>query len=118
MHGSGDRTDQLARRVLAVHAEYGLVIRGRPVEIAFVVAVDADPVHLAATRDLLLTDDRNVVLRLAGDHTGAAAGAGAQIDGHAPGIAFVLHFGIEGELWRRGLFHFPGELGIGAIRGS
>ena len=54
------------------------MIRGRMVEIAFVVAVDADPVHLAAARDLVLADDRDIVLGLAGDHAGVAAGAGVR----------------------------------------
>ena len=39
------------------------------------VAVDAQPVHLAAGGDLLLADDRNVVLGLAGDDAGVAADA-------------------------------------------
>jgi len=38
--------------------------------VALVVAVDADPVHLAAARYLVLADNRNVVLRLAGHHAG------------------------------------------------
>ena len=48
------------------------------------VAVDANPVHLAIADDLLLADDRDVVLRLAGDHARGTAGAGAQVDRHAP----------------------------------
>ena len=41
--------------------------------VAGEVVVDADPVHLAAARDLLLADDRDVVLGDAGDDAGAAA---------------------------------------------
>ncbi len=55
-----------------------------------VIAVHADPVHLAAAQHLILADHRNVVLRLAGDHAGVAAGAGRQVDRHAPLIALVV----------------------------
>ena len=50
---------------------------------------------------LLLADDRDVVLRLAGDDAGTAADAGVQIDGHAPLVAVVGEFlfalRIEGQ---------------------
>ena len=36
-----------------------------------------------------LPDHRDVVLGLAGDHAGVAAGAGVQVDGHAPLLALV-----------------------------
>src|SRR4029077_5299557 len=52
--------------------------------------IDAQPVHLAAASDLLLADDRDVVLGLAGDDAGAAAGTRRQVDGHAPLVARVL----------------------------
>ena len=57
------------------------------VKISRVVPVNADPRHLSAVEDLLLSDDGNVVLRLAGDGTGIAAGTGVEIDGHTPGVA-------------------------------
>ena len=60
------------------------------VRLALEVAVDADPVHLAAARHLVLAHDRDVVLGLAGDHAGVAADAGVQVDGHAPLVAGVL----------------------------
>ena len=60
------------------------------------VAVDADPVHLAAVQHLLLADDGDVVLRLAGDDARPAAGAGGQIDRHAPAVQIVLgHAGSD-----------------------
>ena len=57
--------------------------------VAAEIAVDADPVHLAAVQHLLLADDGDVVLRLAGHDAGPAAGAGSQIDGHAPAVQIV-----------------------------
>ena len=56
-----------------------------------IVAVDADPVHLAPAAHLVLADDRDVVLRLAGDDAGVAADAGVEVDRHAPGVAVVRH---------------------------
>ena len=61
------------------------IVRSSPAE----VAVDADPVHLAAAQHLLLADDRDVVLGLAGDHAGVAADAGVEVDRHAPLVAVV-----------------------------
>ena len=37
------------------------------VQVALVIAIDPEPVHLAAAQHFVLADDRNVVLRLAGD---------------------------------------------------
>src|SRR5207244_3745096 len=71
--------------LLAVHAGHGLEMKlAGVVGGAFDVAVDAQPVHLAAAADLLLADHGNVVLRLTRDDAGAAAGAGGEIDDHAP----------------------------------
>ena len=61
---------------------------------------------------LVLADDRDVVLRLAGDHAGAAARADAQVDRHRPLIAAVLVLGkhrVGGAPVRRG------EVGIAAV---
>ncbi len=75
VHGGVHRADDLAGRVLAMHARHrlerdiGLVGRSR------IVAVDAQPVHLAAGEHLVLADDRHVVFRLAGDDAGLAADA-------------------------------------------
>src|SRR4051812_12232734 len=80
------RPPRVAGGVLAVHAEAGLVVRLGVVEAAVVVAVDVDPLHLAAPGHLLLAHDRDVVLRLAGHDAGAAADAGIQVDRHPPGV--------------------------------
>src|SRR6185295_9490552 len=82
--------DLLARCVLALLAGQRLVIDDRLLGGAAEVPVDADPVHLAVVHHLFAADDRNVVLVLAGDHAGVAAGAGRQIDRHAPAMAGVL----------------------------
>ena len=63
--------------------------------------VDADPVHLASARDLFLADDRNVVLRDAGNRARAAPGAGREVDRHPPLVAVVGVIGVERERLRR-----------------
>ena len=80
--------------------------------LGFVVAVDADPVHLAAAHDLILADDRDIVFRHAGDHAGVAAVAAVQVDGHAPGVARVGEFLVERIALGRLLVVFVGEAGI------
>src|SRR5436305_10579804 len=88
VHGGGHRADHLAGRVLALHAGQGLVVeRGGLVQRPLPVAVDAQPVQLAAGEDLALGPRRDVVLRLAALDAGAAAGADAQVDRHPPGVA-------------------------------
>ena len=87
VRGGGDGADELARRVLAVHAGDRLVKRARVGRVPLEVAVHADPVHGVAARDLVLSDDGDVVLRLAGHDAGVAAGAGVQVDRHAPGVS-------------------------------
>ena len=54
-----------------------------------VVAVEANPVHLTATKHLILADDRNVVLGLTGHDTGVAADAGVEVDRHTPLVVAV-----------------------------
>ena len=82
----GNRADDLARRVLALHAGYRLMVGlDRGVEVvAGEVVIDANPVHLASVGDLLLADDRDVVFGDAGNRAGAAAGARRQVDRHRP----------------------------------
>ena len=48
------------------------------------IAIDPQPVHRPAMGDLQFANDRDIVLRLACDDTGAATGAGIQIDRHSP----------------------------------
>ena len=97
VRGRGDGTHFFARRVFALHAQHGLVHRSRGLRRFAEIAVDADPVHLAPQKDLLLADDGDIVFRLAGRHARPAAGAGRQIDGHAPAVAIMgRHTGCRG----------------------
>src|SRR6185295_8719968 len=73
-------------RVLALHAGHGLEDRTRILDTTGVVAIDANPVHLPAVADLVLADDGDVVLGLAGDRASAAADACGEIDAHRPGV--------------------------------
>jgi len=86
-----DRAHVSRRGLFALHARDGLEGHLRRVRVvADVVAVDADPVHLATAEDLLLADEGDVVLGDAGHDARVAAGACVQIDGHAPLVALVL----------------------------
>ena len=85
MHGRPHRTDYFAGRLLAMHAQHRLEIAIRRVGAAFVIAIDAQPMHLPLVDHLLLADDGNVVLGLAGDDASVAADAGVEIDAHRPG---------------------------------
>ncbi len=75
------------------------------------VAVDANPMHFAATQDLFLADHRDVVLGLAGHHAGVAADALGQIDRHAPAVPVVLQSPPQ-RLQRRMMHHVFGEVGM------
>ena len=82
------RADRLAGGVAAVLAEHRLMGHLHvAAPAAGVVAIDAEPVHLALPPHLVLADHGDVVLRLAGDDAGGAAGAGVEVDGHAPAAA-------------------------------
>src|SRR5205085_9000404 len=103
MHGRMHGTHGFARRVFAMHAGNGLEERTfRFVFVAFVISVDANPVHLTTASDLLFTDDGNVVLSLAREDAGVASDATVQVDRHAPRIAIalvlVIKIGIERPL--------------------
>src|SRR5690606_11300396 len=97
VHRGVHRAHVLAGGPLAVHAGDGLDDGPRILELAREVAVHPQPGHLAAALDLVTADDRDVVLDLAGDDAGVAAGAAAQVDRHAP----LLHPGAG--LRREGL---------------
>src|SRR5262249_37056206 len=86
VRGGLDGADRLARRLLALHARHGLVDDLRIRRLAAVVAIDAQPVHLALAVHLVLAHDGDVVLRLAGDYAAVAAGAHCSIDHHSPGV--------------------------------
>ena len=88
-------TNQLAGRVLALHAWHRLMIHLGIVQLAFVIAIDANPVHLPAAQHFVLTHHRTVIFGLARDDAGVAADAGVDVDGHAPGVAFIFEAWIE-----------------------
>ncbi len=122
--------DLLAGRVLALLARHrleerfgiiqrGIVTRGIVgFRFGFVVAVDADPVHLPAARHLILPDHRNIVFRLARDDASVAAVAAIQVDGHGPLVAGVREFRfalVQGKLLRRQFGMFVSKIRILAI---
>src|SRR5512143_3037561 len=97
------RTDRLARRVAAVLTEHRYearleILAELSVQVAFEVALQTDPAHLAAARDvearLLIgedgrvlpecTDRRHVVLGVARRDARRTAGASREIDRHRP----------------------------------
>src|SRR6185437_11209192 len=96
VRGGVDRAHVLAGRLFAVDAGERLVDgervvrRGAELLVLDPVAVDAEPVHLAAAPDFALADDRHVVLGHAGDDAGRAAGARRQVDRHAPLVALAV----------------------------
>src|SRR5204863_865189 len=112
VNGGADRTDDLAGRVLTVHAGHRLKVRLRVVGRSAIVAVDSNPVHLASAQDLVLPDDRNVVLRLAADNARVASDAGIDVDGHSPLVAVVLVLGVQRDDAGRRLIAFVNQLGI------
>src|SRR5690606_8369939 len=84
VYGGRDRTDRLAGRVFALHAGQRLEADRRiggvqAVSVAHIVAVDADPVHLASVLHLFLADGRNIVFGLTRRDAGVAAGAQVQV---------------------------------------
>ncbi len=111
-----DGTHHFARCVLALHAGDGLVVHRGVVEVALVVAVDADPVHLAPRGDLLLAHDRDVVLRHARHDAGIAAVAGVEVDDHPPLVAFVRPLvAMQRVLVLRDMRHVLGERRLGLV---
>ncbi len=116
VHGGTDGADDLARRPLAVLAQDRLQQHVRCLRAAFVVAIDAQPVHLALMDHLLLADDGDVVFRHAGDDAGVAADAGIQVDAHAPGGGAG---GFSVVLLRLGLrFAEEGRIGVESGEGA
>src|SRR5262249_48787071 len=93
-----DGADDLAGRGLALLAWERLEVDARVLRRALEVAIDAQPLHLAAPLDLLLADDRDVVLGVAGDDARVAPRARGEIDRHAPGVALVLAAGIQRQV--------------------
>src|SRR4051812_40420764 len=95
MHGGVNRTSHLAGRLFAMHAGHRLEEARWIVELAGEIAIDTQPLHLAAPPDLILADDRDIVFRIAGSDTGIAADAGIEIDHHAPGGPRIGLIGIH-----------------------
>src|SRR5256714_10534234 len=96
MHRRADRADDFARRLLALLTWQRLIVSLRVRFVAAVVAVNPQPVHLAAAHHLLFADHRDVVFGVAGDDAGRTADAGVNVNRHAPAIALrVFVFGIK-----------------------
>src|SRR5208337_1026676 len=103
VNGRLHRTDQFARRILALHARHGLEESLGIFAWAVVIGVHAEPVHVAAFEGLLFADYGDVVFRLAGDDAVIASDTGIQVDRHAPGVSFlrIIEGLVERELSRR-----------------
>jgi hypothetical protein len=97
-----DWTYNLAGRALAVHAGHRLKVSTRRLRLAFIVAIDAYPVHFTSACDLCLADDGYVVFRLTRNRACIAADARTQVDRHSPGVSV----GLERRIQRCG----PGRL--------
>src|SRR5208282_4989078 len=83
------RTNQLAGRILALHAGDGLKEALGIFARAIVISVHAQPVHVAAAERLILANHGDVILRLAGDDAVIAPDAGVQVDCHTPGVSLL-----------------------------
>ena len=84
--GRVDRAHRLAGRVVALLAQHRHVLHLHVRELAFVVAVHADPVRGAALGGLLGSRNRQIVFGVASHHAGFAARAAVQIDRHSPTV--------------------------------
>src|SRR6185436_2593240 len=107
-----DWADRFTRGIFTLHTRHRLVDSFWIVKLAGVVAVNANPVHLASDPDLLLADHWNVVLGLAGNGAGIATDAGTEIYSHSPGAPIILHRRIERHLGLRVLAHLFDEVGL------
>src|SRR4029434_1587143 len=99
MIGRTHRADQFAGGVLAVHTRHGLMISLRIFRASFIIAIDAQPMHLPRAGHFGFAYHRDVVFCLAGNDTGVAADAGAHVDGHAPGVTLVLEAWVKRAFW-------------------
>ena len=89
--GGIDRAHRLARRDLAVLAEHGQEHVDRLGGGALLPALHPQPVLDAPVGDLGLPDGRHIVLALAGEHAGLAAGAAVHVHRHPPAVLRILH---------------------------
>src|SRR5690606_6348788 len=78
------RADRLARRVAALLAQHRQERRLKILVLTLEIALDPQPVEDATLRDLLRTDDADVVFRVARRDARTAAGAALHVDRHAP----------------------------------
>src|SRR5579862_802090 len=111
---SAHRANLLAGSVLALLAKHRLEMRARGSKITFEVGVDANPLHVAADAHLLLAYDGDVVLRIAADDAGVAAGAAVHVDRHGPAVSRIGPVGEQrgSHLCRFAPLTFMREVGI------
>ena len=72
--------------MVAMLAHHRLVRHVHVIARSSVVAVEANPVHLALSTDFVFAHNGHVVLGLAGDETCRATRAPVQVNGHAPPV--------------------------------
>ena len=101
MDRRGHWAHDLARRGLALLTQHRLMVGVGILDVAGVIPVDPQPVHFTAVEHLILADDWDVVLGLAGDDARVTAGADVLIDRHAPGVAFVFEVAVHREACER-----------------
>jgi hypothetical protein len=86
MHGCGNGTHLLAWRIFTVHARHRL--NGESIGLGGVgpaeISIDSNPEHFAATLDLVLAHDWNIIFRLARRDARAATSACGEIHRHGP----------------------------------
>ena len=92
-----NRANWLTRRLFTLHTWNWHEVRNRIIYIrAFIIVVQANPVHFAPTCDFLLTNDWDVILSLAGNRTRVTANTCCQVNRHRPLVVTnVRKFGIE-----------------------
>src|ERR1041384_1007166 len=90
VHRRQNRTDALARCVVALIAHHRLIFDLRIFIQPKRIAVEPDPVHLALASNFIFADHRHVVLSLTTQHASRAANARVQIDDHRPLVLTVL----------------------------
>ena len=86
MHGCGNGTHLLARRIFTVHARHWL--NSESIGLGGIgsaeISIDANPEHFAAALDLVLAHDWNIIFRLARRDARAATSACGEIHRHGP----------------------------------
>src|SRR5262245_37634535 len=102
MHGCIHRTNRLAWGRLAMLTRHRLVHDLRIAFVAHEIAVEPNPVHDPPALHLALADNGDVVLRLARDHASRAAGAGSEVDDHAP-LVRSIKLGLRSQIERDAL---------------